>query len=99
MNSNKLKFLIVHVDKSKLPIPELTLKLFRNTETLNLRLLYPEFDSNTFNNICGQFSYERYLHVVYFPVWSSAQTLWTCPLSWGAPPPSWGTDERSLGKK
>ena len=55
MDSYKLKFLIVHVDKSKLPIPELTLKLFRNTETLNLRLLNPEFDSNTFTNICGQY--------------------------------------------
>ena len=87
----------MYVHKSKLSIPELILKLCRNTE--KLRLLNPEFDSNTFNNICGQFSYGRYLHVVYFPVWSSAQTRSTCPLSWGAPPPSWDTDERSLGKK
>lgn len=45
----------MYVHKSKLSIPELTLKLCRNTEKLSLRLLNPEFDSNTFNNICGQY--------------------------------------------
>ena len=43
----------MYVHKSKLSIPELILKLCRNTE--KLRLLNPEFDSNTFNNICGQY--------------------------------------------